>query len=386
MKKKFTLIFTLLLTLLYGCSTKSSLEVREDAVINHETPTSVNTTEQEKEEESTDASEDIKDASVIPNYYHSVSDADETGVYLGGVGGIYRINPESGVETLYCAPHLAGATLYKDQIYSMEYNITENGMTANLIRINKDGSGKEILTQISTGSYDLKIIDNVLVISDAIMGDYGTETVFQAYPLDAEGNLSAETPLDIYGQFGLLDGYEDGMRFLINPWFTTINFHYLCYTKTEGAVDINSVWIKKGDEELAREILTCSGKPLVYKDFIFYCDSNGETLTQHYLESEQETTLYKIPDNDNVSLLTYDDEWVYFIQKPRIEELNMLTSSILRVNLQDHRTETIFELLPGSYIDHFNVYGNNCYFILSDEDTTQWECCDLTNFTLTEVH
>ena len=34
----------------------------------------------------------------VPNYYSSVSDADESGVYLGGAGSIYRVDSESEAE------------------------------------------------------------------------------------------------------------------------------------------------------------------------------------------------------------------------------------------------------------------------------------------------
>ena len=123
------------------------------------------------------------------------------------------------------------------------------------------------------------------------------------------------------------------------------------------------------------------------KDKIFYCDSDGENLLQHSLDNSQDRVLYEIPDDDILLLLTYDAEWVYFLQKAEIDEFNELSSSIMRVNLQDHRTEEIYELQPGSIVSNFNVYDKNCYFILSGKDSTsRWECCNLTDFTITEIH
>ena len=321
----------------------------------------------------------------VPNYYSSLSDADESGVYLGGVGGIYRIASESGAEMLYSSQHIAGAALYEDYVFSMEYNVTDNGMTADLIRIKKDGSDKEVLKQISAGSYDLRIIDNILVITEQILGDYGLETVIYSYTLDDEGNLASDTPQDAYEWFDLPDGYEDGMRFLVNPWFSTKFFGYSCFTKATGGMDINSVWISREGLEALEEVVTCSGQPLLTGDTIFYCDSNRETLIQRSLGNTQDAVLYEIPDGDSLSLLTYDSEWIYFVQRPTIDEFNELSSSIMRVNMQDHRTEKIYELQPGNVMSNFNVYGNDCYFILSVADNTQWLCCDLVNGDVTDI-
>ena len=307
----------------------------------------------------------------VPNYYSSVSDADESGVYLGGAAGIYEIN-QSFCRTLYPAPHIAGAALYKNYIYSIEYKVTDNGMTADLIGIKKDGSDKEVLTQISAGSYDLRIIDNILVITEQVLGDNGPETVFYSYTLDDEGNLASNTPLDAYTQFGMPNDYEDGMRFFINPWFSTKYFGYFCFTKAAEVTDINSIWISGGNREALDEVVTCSGQPLLTKDTIFYCDSNKETLRQRSLDSAQETVLYEIPDDDSLSLLTYDSEWIYFLQEPTTNEHHEVNAFIMRVNLQDHQAEEVNQLRYGHYMSNFNVYDNNCYYILTDAETTQY--------------
>ena len=315
------------------------------------------------------------------NYYHSVSAADETSVYLGGVGGIYEINRFLGT-TIYPSPHIAGAALYKDYVYSIEYNVTDQGMTADLIRIKKDGSDKAVLTQVSTGSYDLRIIDKILVISEQILGDYGLETVFYSYTLDNEGNLTSDTPRDAYAQFSLPSGYEDGMRFLINPWFSTKYLDYTCFIKAAGVMDINSVWVSRGNQETLEEVVTCSGEPLLTKDAIFYCDSNGETLIQRSLSNTQETVLYEIPDSDSLSLLTYDSEWIYFVQRPTTDEYHEVNATIMRVNIQDHKAEEVYKLRYNYNMNNFNVYGNNCYFILTDAETAveiQWLQYDLIN-------
>lgn len=325
--------------------------------------------------------------SEFPDYYHSASDADASSIYLGGVGGIYRINSESEVQTLYSTQNLAGAALYGDYIFSLEYNISDEGMTTSLIRINKESFDKEDLVQVSSGSYDLRIVDNTLILSEAILGDYGIETVYQAYTLNIEGNLTSDTPEDGYNQFGLPDGYDEGMRFLINPWFSMKYFGYICFVKTTGETGINGIWIRKEDQESAEEVVACSGEPLVTKDEIFYCSSDGEILMQRALDDVQESMLYEIPKGNNLSLLTYDAEWVYFIQISSMDESNESTSLIMRVNPQDQKTEEIYKLQIGDSISNFNVYGNNCYFILSGVDnSSRWECCSLTDFAISAIH
>lgn len=304
--------------------------------------------------------------------------------YFGGVGGIYKIDSEFGVQAIYSAPYIAGAALYGDYIFALEYAVTDNGITAALIRINTEDSAKEVVTQVSSGSYDLKIIDNMLILSEEIIGDYGLETVFWAYTLDDKGDLTSDI---LRAHFVSSDGDEEGMRLLINPWFSTKYFDYVCFMKAVGEIDINSVWLRKENEESEEEIVTCVGKPLMSKDKIFYCDSDGKNLLQHSLDNSQETVLYEIPNDDNLLLLTYDDEWVYFLQKAEIDEYNELSSSIMRVNLQDYRTEKIYELQPGSAVNNFNVYDNNCYFILSGTDSPSgWICCNLADFSIMEIH
>ena len=386
-KKNVLIIMSACMLLLVGCSMSNPQDVSEMV-----SDTQEEELFKEKNEENEYANtEEFEDEIIMevtestPNYYHSVSDADETSVYLGGVGGIYRIDSESGVQTIYSTPYILGAALYGEYVFALEYTVTDNGMTEALIRINIDDSAKEVVTQVNPGSYDLKIIDNMLILSEEILGDYGIERVYQAYTLDDNGDLTSDIPQNAYAQF-VLPNDEEGMSLLIDPWFSTKYFDYICFTKAIGVMDINSVWLRKENEE-AEEIVTCFGMPLVGKDKIFYCDSDEKTLLQHTLDNSQETALYEIPDDDNLLLLTYDAEWVYFLQKAEIDELNELSSFIMRVNLQDHRTEEIYELQPGSAVNNFNIYDNNCYFILSDTNSTsRWECCNLTDFTITEIH
>lgn len=387
-KKNVLITMTACMLLLAGCSISNPQDVSEI-----ESDTQEEEMSKEKNEKNEYANtEEFEDeinmevAESAPNYYHSVSDVDEKSVYLGGVGGIYRIDSESEVRTIYSAPHIIGAALYGDYVFSLEYIVTDNGMTVALIRINTDDSTKEIVTEVHPESYDLKIVDNMLILTEEILGDYGIETVYQAYTLDDKGDLTSDIPQDVYAQFVLPDGDEEGMSLLIDPWFSTKYYDYVYFAKAIGVMDINSVWIRKGNEE-AEEIVTCVGKPLVSKDKIFYCDSDGKTLLQHSLDSSQEVVLYEIPDDDSLLLFTYDAEWVYFRQKAEIDEFNELSSSIMRVNLQDHRTEEIYELQPGSAVNNFNVYDNNCYFILSDTDSPNaWICCNLADFSIMEIH
>lgn len=321
----------------------------------------------------------------LPNYYHSVSDADESFVYLGGAGGIYRIASGFEAKKLYSASGIAGAALYGDYIFSLEYNTSSEGMVAEIIKINKVSFEKEVLTQVSSASYDLKILDDTLILSEAVLGQCGIETIYQAYTLDKEGDLSTNIPENIRTQYELTDGYEKDMRFLINPWFSMKYFDYICFAKIveEG---INGVWVKKKNQPLAEEIVICNGDPLLTKDKIFYCSSDEKVLAQLIFDNLQETPLYDIPADKHLSLLTYDTDWVYVLQMSDTNVGSDPSGIIMRVNLQDHRTEEIFKLQTGRFIGNFNVYGDNCYFILSDEDgSSHWECYNLTNSFMTTI-
>ena len=322
------------------------------------------------------------------NYYHSVSDVDETSVYLGGVGGIYEINP-SFYGAIYRAPYIAGAALYKNYIYSLEFNVTDNGMAADLIRIKKSGLDKEVLTQVSGAGYDLRIVDNILVISEYNMEDNGPVILFYAYTLDDEGNLTSDVPQDAYAWFDLPDGHASDMHYLIDPWFSTKCLGYSCFMKAAGVMDVNSVWIMREGQETAEEVAACHGGPLLTKDTVFYCDSNEQNLIQRSLDNAQETVLYEIPDGYSISLLTYDSEWVYFeryLPTSREGGSNELSSAIMRVNMQDRGTEVIYELQPelGQTISNFNVYGNDCYFILG-AGGNRWVRCDLISGEVTTI-
>ncbi|MDE7332469.1 MAG: hypothetical protein K2O16_09545 [Lachnospiraceae bacterium] len=322
----------------------------------------------------------------LPNYYHSVSDADESFVYLGGAGGIYRIASGIEVKKLYSAPMIAGAALHGGYIFSLEYNTSDEGMTVELIKINKESFDKEILTRVSSASYDLRVFDNTLIISEAVLGEYGIETAYQAYTINDEGNLMSDISEDVCGQFELSEGYEEDMQFLINPWFSMKYFGYSCFTKVTGEMSINSVWIKKEDQALAEEIVTCSGEPLLTRENIFYCSSDEKKLVQLVFDNSQEITLYEIPEGKQLSLLTYDADWVYILQMSDTDESGSPSCVIMRVNVQDHRIEEVFQSNTGDSISNFNVYGDDCYFILSSADNSRhWECYNLTNSTMTAI-
>lgn len=220
------------------------------------------------------------------------------------------------------------------------------------------------------------------------MEDHGPVSLFYAYMLDNGGNLASDTPQDAYARFGLPDGYEDGMHFLINPWFSTQSLGYTCFVKVAGVMDINSIWIMWEGQETAEEVVTCSGQPLLTEDTIFYCDSTGETLIQRSLSNIQETVLYEIPDDTGLTLLTYDSEWVYFLEySRRLREDDNYESdeTIRRVNLQDHSMEEIYVFQSGSYGGNFNVYGNYCYFILSSAGSNRWVRYNMTNGEMTTI-
>ena len=122
------------------------------------------------------------------------------------------------------------------------------------------------------------------------------------------------------------------------------------------------------------------------KDKIIYCSSDGNVLAQLIFDNSQETPLYDIPADKHLSLLTYDTDWVYILQMSDTDVGSDSYGAVMRVNLNDYRTEEIFQLQAGSFIGDFNVYGDNCYFILSDEDSSShWECYNLTNSIMTTI-
>lgn len=322
----------------------------------------------------------------LPNYYNSVSAADESFVYLGGAGGIYKVASGHEVKKIYSASGIAGAALYGDYIFSLEYNASSDGMVVELVKINQISLEKEVLTQVSSGSYDLKIFDNTLILSEAILGQYEIETVYRVYTLNEEGNLVTDIPENACDQFELTGEYGQDMRFLINPWFSMKYFDYICFAKGIGEGNINSVWVKKATQTLAEEMVTCNGDPLLTKDKVFYCSSDEKVLAQLTFDDLQETPLYDIPEDKHLSLLTYDTDWVYILQISDTDVGSDSYGAVMRVNLKDYRTEEIFQLQMGDSIDNFNVYGDKCYFILSNADnSSDWKCCDLTNFIMTTI-
>ncbi|MCM1039896.1 MAG: DUF5050 domain-containing protein [Ruminococcus sp.] len=374
MKKKTIFAITVAgLALSCGCSRQKIQDAPE------------NPSEGEAAEEVTSVE---KDAASSPNYYHPLSDSDGDVIYFGGAGRIYKATLESEVHSIYCTPHIAGAALYGDYIFSLAYHVTDDGMTADLIRLNKNGLNKEVLTQVDPGSYDLRIVESTLVVSEDILTDYGPVREFQAYTLDSEGNLLSDMPQGTYERFGPPEESDEGLRYLIDPWFSTEYYGYTCLIKPEGVIDINSIWIKESNEESAEEILTCRGEPLIAKDIIFYCDSERETpaLMQYFLKDATERELYKIPGDYKPRLFTYDDEWVYFLQEPNVEERGGLSSFLTRVNLQDGQIENIRELSEDESISNFNVYDSYCYFILkSAESSGEWEILGLDSTSAAEA-
>ena len=255
-KKNILIIMTACMLILAGCSISNPQDASE--MVSDTQEEELSKEKNEENEYSNTAGLEVEVNTELPdstpNYYHSVSAADATSVYLGGVGGIYRIDSESGVQTLYSAPYIAGAALYGDYVFALEYIVTDNGMTVALIRINTDDLVKENVTQVSSGSYDLKIVDNMLILTEEIIGDYGIETVYQAYTLDDNGDLTSDIPQDVYAQFVLPDD-EEGMRLLIDPWFSTKYYDYVCFTKAVGEIDINSIWLTKGVKSQQKKFL-----------------------------------------------------------------------------------------------------------------------------------
>lgn len=323
----------------------------------------------------------------LPNYYHSVSDADESFVYLGGAGGIYRIASGSETKKLYSSPQIAGTALYRDYIFSIEYNMSDEDLVAELIKINKISYEKEVLVQISPSSYDLKIFGDTLILSETVLENYGMKTIYQAYTLNEEGNLMADMPENVCEQFESKDGYGQDIRFLINPWFSMKYFNYICFTEIAEAESLNNVWIKKKDQASAEKIVICNSDPLLAKDKIFYYNHDEKVLALLIFDNLQAILLYDIPEGNHLSLLTYDTDWVYFLQMPDTDADSDSSQVIMRVNIQNHKTEEIFRLQTGASISNFNVYGNYCYFILSNADKSGgWKCYDLTNSVMTAIH
>ena len=201
----------------------------------------------------------------LPNYYHSVSDADESFVYLGGAGGIYRIDSGLEVKKLYSASGIAGAALYGDYIFSLEYNASSEGMAAELIRINKISFEKEVLTQVSSGIYDLKIFDDTLILSEEVLGQYGIETVYQAYTLDKEGKLSTLVSADVIDYFLNIKSDIEKMGYL--TYLTDLAKNVYKHSPCEEVYDIFVSGILKIEEGFNPKVIT-NIIELKYLDFL----------------------------------------------------------------------------------------------------------------------
>lgn len=214
MREKIILLHTLFfLIFLYGCSVSDfEAEIGTEETISVEEQILTDTFENAVEKDIGTEYEITN--TLVPNYYNSISDADETGIYFGGVGGIFKVDFATGVQVLYETPHILGAALYKDFIFSIEYHDTDHGMSAELIRIRKDGTDKTVMTQVSTGSYDLKLYGNNLVITDEFLGDTGLKTKYQSYTLDAGGNLTSDKAVEICDQFEIPKEYGADMHFM----------------------------------------------------------------------------------------------------------------------------------------------------------------------------
>lgn len=338
----------------------------------------VNSWYADREEKGYDAN-----SAAIPNYYHYESDADEAAVYLGGVGGIYRVDQNTS-EVVYSNLNVAGssvlgAALYKDYIYSIEDIYLNDNVTINLIRMKKDGTGREVLTQLHPGSYDLKIIDNTLVIESHILGEYAPEKVYTAYTLDEEGNLMSDVPMDAYSEFVFPADADRVKGFLIDPWFSTKYYGYRCYARQEGD-DLSSIWIERENGEPAKKVAVCSGEPILTDDMIYYYDRDQAIIMQCYLSDTQAIGICDVTPGDRVTLFTYADEWLYFLQEPELNETTATPTSVARINLKHPGVETVYELQPGESVYYFSVYQDRCYFVFTDKPNgARWMSCELNH-------
>ena len=322
-------------------------------------------------------------SAALPNYYHYESDADETAVYLGGVGGIYKVGRTTS-EVVYSNLNVPGSSvlgvaLYKDYIYSIEDIYLNDAVTVNLIRMHKDGSGREVLTQLHPGCYDLRITDNMLVIESQILGEYTPEKVYTAYTLDEEGSLVSDVPADAYSEFELPDDVDRAKGFLIDPWFSTKYYGYRCYAKPEGD-DLSSIWIERENGEPAKKVAVCSGNPILTNDMIYYYDRNRAIIMQCSLNDEQETGICDVTPGDRLTLFTYDDEWLYFLQEPELNETIATPTFVVRLNLKHPGSEIVYQLEPVESVYYFSVYGDRCYFVFTDKPNgARWMSCDLSH-------
>lgn len=322
-------------------------------------------------------------SAAFPNYYHYESDADETAVYLGGVGGIYKVG-ETTSEVVWSNVNVPGSSilgvaLYKDYIYSIEDIYLNDNVTINLIRMNKDGSGREVLTELQPGSYDLKITDNTLVIESQIPGEYMPEKVYTAYALDEEGNLISDVPTDADSEFELPDDADRAKGFLIDPWFSTKYYGYRCYAKQEGD-DLSGIWIERENGEPAKKVAVCSGNPILTNDMIYYYDRDQAIIMQCSLNDAQAVGICDVTPGDRLTLFTYDDEWLYFLQEPEMNETIATPTFVVRLNLKHPGSEMVYQLEPVESVYYFNVYGDRCYFVFTDKPNgARWMSCDLSH-------
>ena len=290
--------------------------------------------------------------------YNSLGCRDENSIYLGGYGHLYQLNSATGEieNTLIPSSYMLGVATYGEYIYYIEINPGENGAFSSLVRVKKDGSGKENLTALDPGSYDLKIYRQSISVSYQTIQDNMVYNLFLYYALDEEGNLCSEAiPAEsLYGDSADADG--DRLDFLIDPLFSLWDSGNIYqYLQMEGSVKVH---ILKGSGDVLEKELTCNVPPKVIKGNLVYYDESEKCLSLYQPSEDIVDSLFKVSDTENIEILNCDNKWIYFGIYEDESASNMF---IYRINMDDKEAEPLFKT-SVTEIKYFSVYDGACYY------------------------
>ncbi|MDO4333077.1 MAG: DUF5050 domain-containing protein [Eubacteriales bacterium] len=290
--------------------------------------------------------------------YNSLSCRDKNSIYLGGYGHLYQVNSASGEieNTLLPSSNMLGAAAYGEYIYYIEINLGENGLSSSLVRVKKDGSGKESLTELDPGSYDLKIYGQSISVSYQTIQDNRVCSLFLYYELDEEGRLCSEAvPAEsICGDFADADGNR--LDFLIDPLFSLQDCGNIYqYLQMEDSVKVH---ILKENGDVLEKKLACSVPPKVINGNLVYYDETGKCLSLYQPDEDAISPLFEATDAEKTEVLNCDNKWIYFGIYENEDGANMI---VYRINMGNKEAESLFET-SGTEIRYFSVYDGMCYY------------------------
>lgn len=349
---KRTLVFILLSIFCCTCSCTSETD-NIDTQISLSTPETTVTIEEPSEE-----SEPLDNF----NTYNTLSSTDGNFIYLGGQGNIIKFDPvSSSAIVLYSSPHLLGAASYKNYVYFIQHNVTDDGTYAYLMRTDKDGTITETLAEADTSYYDLQIYDSILSLRKYEHFEYS----FDYYELDEKGDILKE--LD---ETDLIN-VADPTHICTDPLYTL--HAYDAIYEFEPIAESGKVSFTKtcsGGTHISNTIYsdTFSGSLILVKDenTILYKNHLDQICCLSLMTGE-EIIIYDNPSSFTIKVLNYEDNWIYFSQK----NSENTGEDLYRVNLETSDQEKIYTLENGS-IYRLSIYEQYVFFYCNDNNNFYW--------------